>query len=373
MMDQSSLADISASLIVRHLKELGWDHRSLSNGLQMLSQDDGKVEIFLHDSLQGKFTAKEVYFAVRTLSDYYEREFGQIVGEIRSRLSDRISSRIPDEYVRNDSIEFGMASDYVSSMRTFIASSATTELTRSRHFSRTVKEAIAYTDDCRFGHTFRGSFGFVIESPVELNDSPTFEDVPEVLPLGRRVVERIALGFEHIEQASRNNDPTLIAHESSGMSANMCDAIADLVENIDVSQIKFGIDLSTEWKSSLPDSRKNFQITQNNVELIRSAARSLKSEEEPTEVEIIGRIRRVATDGVPSNLFDDKDKREIEISWLSNDDNLVHIKLNVTPEEYLEAVDAHKNGKHITVKGLLPASGKTRHLKEHGRITVLDV
>lgn len=373
MTDQTSLAGISAALVVRHLKELGWSNRSLPNGLQMLTQDDGEVEIFLDGSLQTETLSKDVYFAVRTLSDFYEKEFDQVVREIRSRLSDRISSRIPDEYVRNDSIEFRMAGDYVTNMRTFIASSATTELTKSRHFARTVKEAIAFTDDCRFGHTFRGSFGFVIESPVELNDFPAFEEVPEELPLGRRVVERIALGFEYIEKASRTNDPTLIAREASGMSANMCDAIADLVENTDVSQMKFGFDLSNEWKSLSSGDHKSFQIAHNNVELIRSAARSLKSEEEPTEVEIIGRIRRVATDGVPSNLFDDKEKREIEVSWISNDDKLVHIKLDVTPEEYLAAVDAHKSGKHITVRGLLPASGKTRRFKEHGPITVLDI
>lgn len=373
MSDFAFLADISPSLVIRYLKSRDWSGHTLPSGMQLLTKDSGEFEIFLHSELGGQSLTDQVYFAVRTLSDYYEKEIEQIVLEIRSHLSDRISGRIPDEYVRNDSIEFRMASDYVAGMQAVLATSATTELTESRHFPRVLKEAKVYTNNCRFGHTFRGSFGFVIESPVGLNDAPTFKELEEELPLGRRVVERIANGLKHLERASQSSDLTLISSESSGLSSNMCEALADLIENADVSQLSLGIDLSAEWKSPSSGDAQIFKLEQSEVAFIREAAVSLKVEERPSEVEIIGRIRRVATDGVPSDLSDDKTRREIEINWLSDDETIVHVKLNVSPEEYLDAVDAHKNGKHLTVRGLLPPSGKSRRFIEHGPITILNV
>lgn len=372
MTERVSIEDISPSLLVRYLKGRGWTANTLTNGLQHLTQENGQFEILLHLTRQYESLPEEIYFAIRTVADYYDKDINHVVQEIRSHLSDRISGRIPDQYVSNDSIEFRVAKDYVTGMRDFLASSATTELTESRHFYRTLKEASQFTDNCRFGHTFRGSFGFVIESPVELNETPSLEVFEEALPLGRRVVERIVNGFDHIQLAAQNNDPTYISREDSGLSANMCDALADLVEEVAVSQISFGIDLSTEWKSTSSGTAQCYEVAQSSLEVIRSAAISLRSEEKPTTVEIVGRIRRVATDGVPSDLLDDKAKREIELNWISEDDRIVHIKLNVSPEEYLTAVEAHKNGKYVKVKGLLPATGKTRSFVEHGPITVLN-
>jgi hypothetical protein len=40
-------------------------------------------------------------------------------------------------------------------------------------YPRAMPGALKYADNCRFGHTFRGSFGFTIESPIEENLSST--------------------------------------------------------------------------------------------------------------------------------------------------------------------------------------------------------
>ena len=371
MNDFAHQFNISPGLVIRYLLTRGWSLTRLQNGINMLSADEGDFEIFLGNQSQNH--KEEVYFALRTISDYYGKEISDVCRSVSSHLSDRISSRIPDEYVRNDSIEFKVAATYISGMKTLLSSSATTEITDNRSFRRTLKEAIQYSESCRFAHTFRGSFGFVIESPVRINDTPQLDGFDEDVPLERRVVDRLVHGFSSIEEASLFEDPGLISEATSGLSANMCDALADLLEEMDVSNIKFEVDFSSEWrrKETVKQGRV-FQFSQNDVELIREGAKALKIDDVPKKETIFGKVRRAGTDGNPSDLVDDGARREIEVNWISDDDKLIHIKILVSPEDYLKALDAHKNSKVIKVTGLLPATGKTRWLTEHGGLSIFD-
>lgn len=373
MTHQEKSLQVDVNLILRYLKTRKWNVQSYQNGMKQLTIDEGAFEIFLNSGGAEDTRKEEVFFALRTISDYYDREVSDVIRDVLAHLSDRISSRIPDDYVRNESIEFRVALDYVSGMKALLSSSATTELTDNRSFQRTLKEAISFAEQCRFGHTFKSSFGFVIESPVGVNDTPTFPAIEDNLPLGRRVVERISTGLHYIESASKSGDESFITKEESGLSSNMCEAIADLLEGTEVSSIKFDIDLSTEWKSTLSDEGpRHFRIAQNDIEIIRAGAKSLRSEEVPASETIYGRIRSVGTDGDPSNLTEDKAKREIELNWVNADDKLVHVKMLVSPEEYLLALEAHKNGKIVTVRGLLPSTGKTRRMGDRGELRVLE-
>ena len=282
MNDFTHQFDISPGLVTRYLLTRGWDLTRLRSGMNMLSKDEGDFEIFLSQGREGGNHNEEVYFALRTISDYYGKDISEVCRNVSSHLSDRISSRIPDEYVRNDSIEFKVAATYISGMKALLSSSATTEITDNRSFRRTLKEAIQYSETCRFAHTFRGSFGFVIESPVGVNDAPPLDGFDEDVPLERRVVERLVHGFSSIEEASLFEDSSLITGKASGLSANMCDALADLLEDMDVSKIKFEVDFSSEWRRrETVEQGRVFQFAQRDVEIIREGARALKVDEAP--------------------------------------------------------------------------------------------
>lgn len=373
MSDARQPYDVNPNLVSRYLRARGWDSKSFENGMTMLSKDQGEFEIFLNSKRDVGDKNDEVYYALRTISDYYGREISEIHRDVISHLSDRISSRIPDEYVKNDTIEFRVASSYISGMKVLLSSSATTEMTERRFFLRTLKEAVKYSESCRFAHTFRGSFGFVVESPVGVNNAPSLDGIEDHVPLERRVVERLSQGFASIQKASLLEDPSLISESSSGLSANMCDAIADLLEEMEVSNIKFKIDFSSEWRSTTSEDIDSvFKLSQNDVPLIRAGAKSLKVDEKPSKETIFGKVRRVGTDGNPSDLRDDDARREIEVNWVADDEKVIRVRILVTPEDYLKALDAHRNNKVVTATGLLPATGKTRWLGDHGGLNIIN-
>jgi hypothetical protein len=322
------------------------------------------IKIFFEKQVTLETKKKEVFFALKTISDYYERTIDDVSNDIKALAYDQITSKIPNEYVLNDTIELRIASQYINQMRSFLASSATTEMTGERHFRRTRKEALEYAEQCRFGHTFRGSFGLLIESPVGLNDAPTMHIVSESLPLNRRIIERIAVGLSTYSEAVETQNPGAIAKRLDGFSANICDAMADIIEETDVSKIDLGIKLSPEWRSELVDTRSTFSVEHKNIELLREAAKSMRIDERPRPVNVFGRIRRVETDGNPADLLEDTATKEIEINWASDDNTLLHVKLTLSNTRYVEAVEAHKSGKLVSASGMLVRVGRSWRLNQ---------
>jgi hypothetical protein len=89
-----------------------------------------------------------------------------------------------------------MAANYIAGVKTLLAATATTEMHPLPHFLRVRKEATDYAETCQFAHTFRGSFGFTIESPVCPNVAPTFLAAvrPEALSFASGLRERAIRG-----------------------------------------------------------------------------------------------------------------------------------------------------------------------------------
>ncbi|UXS26951.1 hypothetical protein [Agrobacterium tumefaciens] len=358
--DDASHLDLEPRLISRYLTSQGWKLDHLRGALRRIwLPEDGSsnpLEVFLNFDSTGR--QRDVIFALTTISQFYEKNMETLINEIRALAYDVITSRIPDEYVRNDSIELRIASEYIHRMKALLASSATTELNGERFYKRMRKEAVEYSERCRFGHTFRGSFGFSIESPVGLNDSPTLDGVEENIPFERRVVERLFRGFKSLSRASHEANPSIIVEEKDGFSSNMCDAIVDIIEDIGISKIDMEIAFSPEWRSPEPRHNSKFSIQYQHLDILKDAAKAMRTEDAPRLAQVVGRIKRLETEGNPADLLEDKSRREIEVSWVNEDNQLVHVKMGLSPESYLQAVEAHKNGHAVIASGMLSRSGR---------------
>jgi hypothetical protein len=362
--DDTSQYGLEPRVVARYLTSQGWKLDTIRSNLSRLwLPDDGDakpLEIFL--SFDSRSKQREVAFALTTISQFYEKSIEMLAGEIRALAYDIITSRIPDEYVRNDSIELRIAAEYIERMKSFLAASATTELSGERFYKRVRKEAVDYSERCRFGHTFRGSFGFHIESPVGLNDAPQFDMVDEEVPFERRVVERISRGLSSLSQASIQGDAGAIVSEGQGFSSNMCDAIIDIIESVGVSKIDVAITFSPEWRPRVSLETNKFTIQYRQLDILKQAAKVLRVDDPPKRAHVFGRVKRLETEGNPADLLEDKSRREIEVSWLNDENQITHVKIALSPKDYLKALDAHKNGRVISSTGLLSKIGRNWRL-----------
>lgn len=370
--NNSSPVVVEPKLIIRYLISNGWKSDTPKRSLHRVwlpeDTDGAPVEVFF-SGVEGQ-ERREANFALQTLSQVYEKSIDQIANEIRRLNFDLICSRIPDEYVRNESIELKVATQFLDKMKVLLAASATTEITGARFYKRVLKDGAEYSERCRFGHTFRGSFGFQIESPVGFNDQPTFTGVDQEAPFERKVVLRITNGLSSLVRAINEDDPEIIVAQPGGFSSNMCDAIADIIDEIEISKLDIAISLSPEW-SSKKEYRFDYSIHQRDVEILRAAAKSMRVDDPVRKVRVYGRIKRLQTDGNPADLVEDKSRREIELGWLNEDNQLLSVKIGLDPKDYLIAVEAHKNGDVVHASGELVRLGRSWHLIDARNFSVM--
>jgi hypothetical protein len=355
---------VSKNAVIRYLTDQGWRREVSRNGqlvklsLQDIESADLPVDIIFSMESKPQLERNEVAAAIETITQLYDIPRFQLTQTLASIAYDVMLTRVPDEYVRHESIELGTANAYISGMRSFLAASATTEISGEQSFSRTLKEALTYANQCRFGHTFHGSFGFVIESPVGMNDAPPMPIVEESVPFGRKVMRRISRGLTSFSSAIEQDDPAPLVAPDSGMSANMCDEVVGLIEDTGISKFVISISFSPEWRSEEGTSHRDYRIERRYVDLLKDASARLRKEETPKKYTVIGRIVRLETDGNPADLLGDPSNREITLSWDSADYGPIRMQIPLDPASYLGALEAHRSGQLFSVTGVLKRKGR---------------
>ena len=119
--------------MVRYLTDQGWTRQSSRDGKLVrlyLGKADAAdtVNLIFSNTSPPEEERSEVSAALDTLEQLYGRPRSQLTRAISSLPYDLILTRIPDEYVRHESIELGTAQTYMRTMHSFIAASATTEI-----------------------------------------------------------------------------------------------------------------------------------------------------------------------------------------------------------------------------------------------------
>jgi uncharacterized protein (DUF2249 family) len=311
--------------------------------------------------------------AIRTVSQFEQRVFSSVVEDVYSIGFDRVKSTIPDSSVRYDSIDLDLAKNFIEGAKRLFVASATTELGPSPFFGRVRKEAQEYSNRCRFGHTFRGSFGFTIESPIEANAEPTLLPEQQIAPFERRVVQRLVRGFQMIERAERDENVSIITDGyRSGFNANMCEDFAELIENT-TDTIRFQVLWSPEWRPP-PDlvGTSTFEVHPNTLEIVSAAASSLRRQETNLPRTVVGRVIRLRSDHDPSDLLDTSTPREINLIWESEEFGPLNIRITLERSDYIKAVEAHKSGKEVSVRGLLEKVGRSWFLSQPTEFAVVE-
>ena len=121
------------------------------------------VEVVLPHNQDSIDFIYQVGGAVRTLSNLEKREPKAVINAVRQIGFDVVRSKIPNAMVHDDSIHLEVAANYINGTRSLLAATAMTEIEPEPYFLRVKPPAAEYASHCRFGHTFKGSFGFMLE------------------------------------------------------------------------------------------------------------------------------------------------------------------------------------------------------------------
>lgn len=304
--------------------------------------------------------------ALDTLAAIEDTSIEKLTIAISNIFSDLIRVSIGDTVIKGDTIPLGLASEFLCGLKDLMAYSATSEELKLPHFQRTLKKGIEFSESCRFGHTFVGSFGFSVACPLERKTQVALADNFEEPPFERKVVQRLYRGMAHAQEGFRKEDISYVTKGfDSGLSANMAEQIACLHEIAKNSDIKYAFAWSPEWKID-PDllNQPILTVDYNFAEFIRCASKSMREEEQVFSENFTGMVVGLKSKGLPSD-DDDTSSREITIH-LDGDEPIVNeLKFVASKADYLKALEAHKNGQHVRFKATLEKTKKTWKVVEY--------
>ncbi len=348
---------LTRDLLVKYLAGLGWKREETPDKavFRMRPPADrfpSARSILFSVAAGPEGEAREVEIAVGHLQDVYGKTRAEIERGVASKSHDLLLGKVPDEYLRNDTIELRGVRSYMNGMRGLLANSATTVMTGHRAFPKSTRSAFDYADTCGFGHTFRGSFGLVIEAPLKGAEQTAMPFGESKAPLGRQVVERIAIGLASVAVAQKEDDAEAIVEREGGLNAAMCKDLISIIRNSGIPRIRISIAWSPEAAAPQVQS-DDLVIEARQLRVLQQAHKRLTEEEDPIRVTITGPIIDLHSDTNPMDFENEEGERSVQISWASADYGVKKVLVKLDPRQYLTAHEAHGRGQLVQIEGRL--------------------
>jgi hypothetical protein len=261
----------------------------------------------------------------------------------------------------DSSITLDAGVELVANARRLVLAAASAAVAiRSTYATRKPDSAEGYIKKVRMAHTERGSFILTILSPIFISDS-LFRDslsVPE--PFERRVTRTLlgavdAAVTAALESERRQDLSPFKSTLEKGVSSNLCDALVGLEAKTNA----IAIDLSVSWAPGRelprPDVPTTVRIPRKVIPVLEAASRELKNIG-PEPVLVRGPITHLHSDfilqqGAPESAGD------ITVAGYI-DGELRKVNITLPMAEYLRAVEGHKLGQLINVRGELEKQGR---------------
>ena len=227
--------------------------------------------------------------------------------------------------------------------------------------SRHPKEVDDFLAKLRMGHTERGSFIVSMHVPVEprMKDIFTESDVQDDSlkieseePFERQVIMQLSkLTALAIDAANTREMKSFTDAIPSGINANFCEALSEITEVCGDDGAHFDISWApTRAVAKSWNIKTKFHIRPDTANALKEASKQLRKNSIESDIEICGYVVRLDSG-------DSSESGEIKIiDTLSEKPR--HIFLQLDGDKYQNAIDAHKYGKVITVKGNIEKSGK---------------
>lgn len=349
------LSQVSLENVINYLASAGW---------RQIKYDDNLVDVYtkpdehnerpfvvtVPKNQEGEDYEEEIEKTVERLSVVEDVSFEAILRKIQTIKLDVISVRLV--IARNEYPSVDRARHFIDGMRELISWGACMEEQgQARYFLQPARQGREQAQHFKLAHTYRGSFGFTIESQLpEVYQLPVWSDY-KARPLARRVLERITRGFLFTRRAEQSqNSQEISGHFSQGFNGNMCNAALEMLKDIRGGEIIYDVSWSSRMAAS--DDVAHFEpivLKRDTIYYLQDAAKYL----EKTGLEDLKGTRTIEGQVIGLS-YDGQGTREI----IMQADNIGKVEMVLDEEAYQQAGQAHLREQRITVTGYLSKKGK---------------
>ena len=360
ILDANALREVTPAGLAAYARSAGWAKTEPYRDAADVWHGEGLSEILLpRTDLLGDYPS-----VVSRLIGIFSEESGKdelaVLKDLLEADHDVIRVRAM-EGAMNGSIALDTGVGMVSQAREMVmaAARATVGPPQRVYKGRANKKATAFMERVRLGQTEHGSFVVSLMAPV----APT---TPRVLdesrlrfrqePLSRRVIRQLVEALQASRRAAerwnsglRHQD--LEAAVSSGVSANLCDAVVSLIEN--TNRFEVGVTWATNRGTRLPPELIEFsEVDQRPLRAIAKTLRNSGPRPETPFVATVHRLRR-----------DQRALEGVAVFKTRIHGRMYSVQAVLDEKNYRVAIRAHEAGSHVIVIGDLEKIDRGWHVK----------
>lgn len=351
LIDVKSLSSIMPAQIMSYLKAKGWSQKkSAYTASSIWVHNEFEITVPLEPSYSD-YTSRVVE-AVDVLALSENRSLDTVFKDLKNVLKDVIRIRAISPATSKGTISLEDGLHLLESARELISAAASSSIMPKANYpNRKSDKVIAFLKNVQLGQTEEGSFVVTISTdippmlglPSNPDDQASLEE-----PFERIVTLKLIESLDACKKASRESQvsgdikPFELAIDS-GVSANLCDAIAKINQSAGNEQVE----ISMAWALARPAPKNfpnNIYFTNDLIPYIAEAARTFKETKPLEDFELKGIVVQLKS----------KERKEGEIEVIGLVDGqqrAVSIKLSKT--EYDIALKAHDTGTPIKCFGEL--------------------
>lgn len=215
------------------------------------------------------------------------------------------------------------------------------------------REAVDFLSQVRLGQTEPGSFVLTLLAPVIAPPirEPLFPDLGDVdPPVARQMTRRLCDALDATRQAAEKtisgDAEAFSAAISSGVSANLCEALAQMIEPFPA------LDVSVTWARTrpMPIARHQVRFSNGDTPILHEAARILRSREPKPDMQLLCSVQRLQRD--------DGDADGTVTLRTSINGRIQSVTAVLNQPDYHRAIEAHKEKDPVIVAGDLDRLGQ---------------
>lgn len=365
--DVEALRSVRPSDVAYYLASRDW-HRDVVGVVEWWVRGAGGAEIMLPTSQEyGDFPLR-ISQVLSALEREEARAQDEILRDINSVGIDVVRVRAPEADARLNSIGLKRVLRLVEHAMEVMAAIATSVLEPRKVIpSKRPYRTQEFMRQLEMGQTEAGSYVLTLLSPIE----PAGQSVAQPLfdagvPYPRRVTRMLAAALKVTTESLESASPPAAVLASAvprGISANFCEAIAEMVGGEDGPT---PIDLNIAWAPKMPEAQlATFHITSSHILPLREAAKRLRSESPNESVILKGMVTSLRRD-------DAQHQRAVTVVCLV-DGKVRRLFVPLDTESYELAIEAHRLKRLVSFRADVQASGyryRAANVAEFGLVPV---
>lgn len=350
--DKSALKAITPAALATFAKSQGWLKREAYGEYANVFAGEDRPEILVPNTDNIADYSSAVARLITIFSDFTHTAQTSLYRDLMASDHDVVRVRA---IVKSDDGSIGLndgLSLVTNSRQMLLAAACAVNSPQPVYRTGANKEAMDYLNGVRLGQTEHGSFVITMMAGIPPRvQSSLFEDESTSEPIERKVSIMLmqALTAAKSTTALANSGDDIVFSDDiveQGVSANLCEALAKLVDSGE------RVEIGVSWAKTRPrdDSTGRIIFSEADADILREGARVLRERIPQKNFELKGYVHRLNRD-------EQEQTGKIFVKGFV-DDKLVSVVTTLDENEYTKATVAHEKRQEIIVTGDLLRQGE---------------